>query len=259
VAVDFGYNASTGRVGIRQRSELVIGLPLWIVLPPQLRVALLAHELGHAVNGDPTRGLLVRPALTTFSVLARATGAERTIGWVTSPDRPSRGFTQLLAEFVLWTVSRVFLFINLGLSALGARDHQRAEYLADAIAADLAGTEATVTLLDRLNLLPTIQVQLAYACQRTRPAEWAAAVDSYQASQHSQIPLLRQLSTRDTTLWSTHPPQGLRARMVEAAPARRPTLILSDQDSARIDAELALGYRATHRLMLGTREFLDIR
>ena len=221
-----------------------------------MRVALLAHELAHDVNGDPTRGLLVRPALTTFSMLARATGADRTIEWVTSPDRPSGSLARLLIEFVLWMVSRVFLFVHLGLSALGTRDHQRSEYLADAIAADLAGTDATVTLLDRLNLLPTIQVELAYACERSQPAEWASAVESYQASQRSQLPLLRQLSARDTTLWSSHPPAGLRARMVEAAPARQPSLTLPDQESARIDAELALGYRATHRVMLGTRDFL---
>ena len=34
VAVDFSFNAATGRVGIRQRSVLMIGLPLWIILPP---------------------------------------------------------------------------------------------------------------------------------------------------------------------------------------------------------------------------------
>ena len=34
------------------------------------RVALLGHELGHFVNGDPRRGLLTQPALTMLASAA---------------------------------------------------------------------------------------------------------------------------------------------------------------------------------------------
>jgi hypothetical protein len=57
------FNASASRVGLRRRPVLVLGLPLWNVLSAQQRVALLGHELGHFVNGDPRRGLLVQPAV----------------------------------------------------------------------------------------------------------------------------------------------------------------------------------------------------
>ena len=36
-----------------------LGLPLVSVLEPQERVALIAHEIAHDVNGDPARGTQV--------------------------------------------------------------------------------------------------------------------------------------------------------------------------------------------------------
>ncbi|HVQ91242.1 MAG TPA: M48 family metalloprotease [Mycobacteriales bacterium] len=254
IAMTPEFNAGVGRVGLRQRPVLVLGVPLWIVLEPRQRVALLAHEIAHQVNGDPMRGLLVRPALTTFARLAGVADAG-SIGQVMSPDRPDAGLVQFLLGFSRWLASRVFLAVHLALSALGMRDHQRAEYLADGIATDLAGTDATVALLDCLAVLPAINVQLAYACERKPPAEWRAAAETYQAGQRRNLKLLRHLSMRDTSLWASHPPVGLRARAVEAWPARPAGITFTDAESARIDAELAGWYRATHRLMLGTREF----
>jgi hypothetical protein len=255
IAVDPSFNAAMARLGLLRRSVLMLGTPLWLTLGPQLRVALLAHELGHTVNGDPNRGLLTQPALNTFRVLSRATGADRTIGDITLRDRPNLSILQLLVETLLWTVSRVFLLVHLGLSALGLRDHQRAEYLADAAAVDVAGTVAVVDLLDRMVLLNSIETLIAYNLETVRPASWRSMVESFQASRAGKLGLARQLTMRHTSLWDSHPPAGLRARMVEAWPRRDPAVVLSDEESARIDQELSGWYDATHRLWLGTREF----
>src|SRR5580765_5718186 len=64
------YNASCGRSGLRQSVVLQIGLPLWISLGDDARLALLGHELGHLVNGDVTRSVLAQPVMTTFARLA---------------------------------------------------------------------------------------------------------------------------------------------------------------------------------------------
>jgi heat shock protein HtpX len=259
VAVEPAYNARTARAGLRRRSVLSLGIPLWMTLPPALRVALLAHELGHQVNGDPSRGLLVRPALDTFRILAQTTGVDRTLGGIATNERWRGNFLEVLADLVLWALSRVFLLAHVGLSALAMRDHQRAEYLADAVAVDVAGTDPVVALLDRLVLLPPIVTLLAYNAETTGPERWRTLADSFHRSRAGELPQLRQLTTRDTSIWDSHPPAGLRARMVEAWPRREPAVALTDEDSDRIDRELAGWYAATHRRILGTRDFRPAR
>lgn len=202
------------------------------------------------MNGDPNRGLLVEPALTTLRLLAEATGVRRTVGDIALTDRPV-GMVHLLGEMVLWAVRRVFLLIHVGLCALAARDHQRAEYLADAVAADVAGTEAAARTMDRLILLDSIATLILYNAETTGPARWSTMASSLHLRRERELPRLRQLTRRDTGLWSTHPPSGLRARMIEAWPAWPPAVTLDDEESARIDAELAGWYAATHRRLLG--------
>jgi len=57
------FNASFAKAGLRRRTRVSLGLPLWEPLTPQQQVALLAHEFGHNVNGDHRRGLWLGSAL----------------------------------------------------------------------------------------------------------------------------------------------------------------------------------------------------
>jgi heat shock protein HtpX len=255
VAPDF--NARADRIGLRRLSLLELGMALWITLPPQLRVALVAHEVGHTVNGDPNRALLIQPALSTFRMLAEATGADRSYAQLTRHGRATANVVDLVGGLVLWTVSRVLLLAHIGLSALALRDHQRAEYLADAIAADVAGTEATVALLDRLVLAPSVVTLIGYNADSTPPARWGAMASSFADSRRDDLPALRQLTERSTRLWDSHPPGGLRARLIEGRPRQWPEVSLSDEESSRIDRELAGWYAATHRRVLGTRDYRE--
>jgi len=168
-------------------------------------------------------------------------------------------FVELIAGLLLWAVSRVLLLVHVGLSALALRDHQRAEYLADAVAADIAGTEATAEMLDRLVLAPSIVTLIGYNADSTPPARWGAMASSFAASRRSEMTALRQLTERDTSLWDSHPPSGLRVRLLEAWPRQRPQVTLSDEESSRIDRELAGWYAATHRRVLGTRDYRERR
>jgi hypothetical protein len=59
LVVDHRLNASWSVVGLRRRRVLTLGLPLLMLLEPQQRVALVAHELAHERNGDATHGLVV--------------------------------------------------------------------------------------------------------------------------------------------------------------------------------------------------------
>jgi hypothetical protein len=259
IAVTPDFNAGTNRVGLRRRSLLELGMALWITLPPQLRVALVAHEVGHTVSRDLNRALLIQPALTTFRTLAEATGADRSFAQLTRHGRATAHFVDLAGGLLLWTVSRVPLLVHVGLSALALRDHQRAEYLADAVAADVAGTEATVEMLDRLVLAPSVVTLIGYHADSTPPARWGAMASSFAASRRDDMTALRQLTERSTSIWDSHPPSGLRARLIETWPRQRPQVTLSDEESSRIDRELAGWYAATHRRPLGTRDYRQRR
>ncbi|MER7191333.1 M48 family metallopeptidase [Streptomyces flaveolus] len=68
VAVDGSVNAAVTTYGVRGRRLLVLGMPLWEVLTPEERIALLGHELAHDANGDTRNGLVVGAAVRTLSV-----------------------------------------------------------------------------------------------------------------------------------------------------------------------------------------------
>ncbi|NUP49676.1 MAG: M48 family metalloprotease [Catenulispora sp.] len=259
IAVDFAFNASTWRAGIRQRRVLNLGLPLWLVLEPQQHVALLAHEIGHQVNGDPMRSLLVQPAMRTFGALARYTHvSQRSFDRVMygSPRAAGRGaLLELLIMLAMKLFSSICLLIHAALNALGFRDRQRAEYLADGIAVDIAGSTAMIGLADRLILMPQIANIIGYNAETQRVSQWRALADTLSTSRAEQLPLLRQLTARNTTLWAQHPPAGLRARMAEAWPATEPRVSLTAQESTAINAELRDWFKATHAKILGSRSF----
>jgi heat shock protein HtpX len=110
------FNASAGTVGLRRRRVLTIGVPLWQALGPQQRVALLGHELGHFVNRDPGRGLLVQPVYLTLATVVDLLRPVR--------NRIS-GLIEMIGQILLFAVMAVIRWpltgVWLGLAALGQR------------------------------------------------------------------------------------------------------------------------------------------
>lgn len=146
IATTTEFNASYSRMGWRRRQLLRMGLPLMAVLAEQEATALLAHELAHAVNGDATTGFVVgsaRYSLGQWHMMLRPDAFDR---------RMSRqryvGIAAMLSNMVTTALAAL---VGLGISLLSHllwRDSQRAEYLADSLAARAAGTEAMLSLLD---------------------------------------------------------------------------------------------------------------
>ncbi|MEU5692831.1 M48 family metallopeptidase [Actinosynnema sp. NPDC020468] len=252
VALDFEFNASASVAGLRRRRMLTLGLPLWGVLSPGQRVALLGHEFGHFVNGDPTRGLLTAPAVATPGILADMV-------------RPSSSTTGAnlaieLAERLIAPLQRLlargFLLVQAGVLIVALRDRQRAEYCADAVSVRLAGTDAAVALLDDAVAGEALQtaiasaeraVQTSVTAHRDHPGAttWRAAADRVRPG--LDLESLRAESVAASTLWQGHPPSGLRARIVESWPHQDPAVELTEEDSARIDAELSRWYAKAGR------------
>lgn len=245
VAVNADFNAYAATIGIRRR-VLCLGLPYWGSLAPQERVALLGHELGHFVNGDPRRMLLTQPAFTTLGSAAdllrpAPSTAPGLIEWIGAA----------LGRVIQYPLSRLLFVLHVALVCVALRDSQRAEYLADEMSAKAAGTAAATSLLDA-----TLRVEsMSLAVRRESraghgPQRWQAAVAESLAASADQLPLLRQLSGREeASLFSSHPPTGRRHLMLEGVERHDPAVVLTQQRSSRIDDELTKEYESARRVL----------
>lgn len=248
VVVDDTFNAYATAVGLRRRRLLCLGLPLWGSLRPQERVALLGHELGHFVNGDVRRGLLTQPAFTMLASAADLVAPSRGLD-------QSVGIASMLGDAVgklfQWVLARLLFGAHLLLISVALRDTQRAEYRADELAARAGGSAAAVGLTDAFLAGDTIEMLVRREARAGHgAARWRAAADEARAAVATEVQLLRQLSVRDqSSLFASHPPDGLRCRMVEAREWRSPAVGLTDSRSDRIDAELARDYERTRRVL----------
>jgi Zn-dependent protease with chaperone function len=233
------FNASIVTAGWwRRRTYVTIGLPLFDILAPQERVAVLAHELGHEVNGDPRKARFVGSALRTLS------------GWNALMTRtgPSRrgalgvgGFVELaetVTEYLLVPLRALIRLIAKALLRLIWHESQRAEYLADDIARCAAGTDAAVQALEKIALAPVFRqaVQTAVASGRSTSASlfdnFRSAAVRWQEANGSRLQ-----PSSDIRLDATHPPTALR---IEFTLARKsaPMITLTPDDSNGIDREL---------------------
>jgi heat shock protein HtpX len=246
------FNAKAGMYGLRRRRYLEIGLPLWLSLTPQQQVALLGHELGHYVNGDVRTGWLTSIPVRTFQVLAYMTRPEkgrsrysRGAGFGGMRANPLAILGDMVVRLVMSVFHLAFAMILLGMEWLSLRDSHLSEYVADSMSVRAAGVEAATGVLDTLLLRDVCVTMLRKAMNAgTAPQVWRETVSFGLSDVGSRIPNLRQLSTRDgASLFRSHPPVGLRAAMTESRPAVDPAVVLTEEEAARIDQELASRYK----------------
>jgi heat shock protein HtpX len=241
VLLDFEWNASVSTVGLRRRRLLTLGLPLWAVLRPQERVALLGHEFGHLVNGDLRRMLGGQLALSSFGRLAQLLLPDR----VEAADGTSMSLLtrigQVLTWPLMWSLAQVCWLIHLGANVVGARNGQRAEYYADGLGVRAGGSAAALSLADAVLTLDSIAAVVASRARGRQLADgWRAAAEQCREDQLARLPLRRQRSLREQAgLFAQHPPAGLRHRMIAAGRYLSPSVVLTEAQSALIDAELA--------------------
>ncbi|MFC3575271.1 M48 family metallopeptidase [Streptomyces yaanensis] len=243
ITVGAEVNASVMAYGVRGRRSLMLGLPLWEILTPQQRVALLGHELGHYSNGDTRHGLVVATAyrsLTTWRY------------YFLPIENPSG--VEILVNVLYFVPSLLIQGLLMLLDQLMLRATQRAEYLADREAARAGSTEAAVGLMDWLLVRDSAATTLrreANNAARTGPRaarEAEARADELweRLSAHmASIPEYeyerqrRVGARRGHSVDATHPPTHLR-RQCLLADAPVPAAVVGDADrERRIAVELA--------------------
>lgn len=237
ILLDETFNAFLHRpiIALHPSTRLGVGLALWEACTVEERVALLAHELGHSVNGDAARNGLVGVALTILE------------GWIEtlSPSRVmagEEGAGGFLAEILGSLLGSIAEGVSVLLGRLVYLDQQRAEYLADALAAQVAGTDAAISLLERVSLADLLMPKYLGLSSSYKEegadlfahlAEPAQTKDSPEATK-----LLQRMQDEDLTVDRTHPPTRFRIGFAEAIGPLPATIALLPGEMDRIDAEL---------------------
>ncbi|MBM7772166.1 Zn-dependent protease with chaperone function [Actinokineospora baliensis] len=217
IAVSAEFTASYRVVGFRRRVVLTVGYPLWNLLDPDERVALLAHEQAHGVNGDTSRGTLIAPSL---NALVEGLHTLRGRGEVSGPrvlgalvSSPLLGLLRLQEKLLLAA-------------------SQRAEFYADHLAATVAGADAQVSLLRKLHLAEPAMRALRTGITRGDTDIWA---DS-----RAWLTDLGPVVVEDgESTDSTHPPTDRRVAALLGRAYGPAAVVSTVEDARRADHELA--------------------
>jgi Zn-dependent protease with chaperone function len=247
LVVDHSYNASWAILGLRRKRVLKLGLPLLSALEPQERAALVAHELAHARNGDSSRGIFVGSAVGGLAGWYRLLAPHPTSGRL--------GSAEYVANVMLWLVSRPPLLLLQLEYHLLLQDSRRAEYLADAIAAQAAGSDAVVSVHEKLLLQNSFQQLVS---QHAHPAAQAEGGDLFEAvrSHLAAVPERERERRRqvalleESSLGATHPPTGRRIRLLEQRPVHAAAVDVTSSQSEEVDRELSRLRPELHRRLV---------
>ncbi|MFI5907945.1 hypothetical protein [Dactylosporangium sp. NPDC051541] len=259
IVVDDTFDADGGTTGLRRRRYLRLGLPLLAVLDAGQCTALVAHQLAHTTTGNPLRTGLTGSAdrsLTALMALFEP-GPDTALralqdpaivkAGMGTPPRAANGnvadvwYAELLIRPVLAALRGLAAAGRRLLLTLAAPDVHRAEYRADAVAAGVAGTAATLELLDVLALRETVLTVLrrhirAAADDRPDPPAWRTLAADARRHSAAALPALRAASP-----FADHPPLEYRTRLLRSRPAVAP--MPEPPDPAGVDADLAEQYR----------------
>ena len=232
VVVDDDFNASYSLAGRGREPVLHFGLPLWIALQPQQRVAIIAHEIAHGVNGDSTRGFMIGTAL---NALCEWIGLFR-------PAHCAVDSTEWLARHVTWVMAVPLVALNDLLVHLLWQEKQRAEYFADYLATTVGGTPATLDALTRTGLHEHLDaVLLRHAVSTSQSGAYILGlfrkrIETLPAREWERF--RRASEAEGARLDASHPPTAFRKAFLRAHPAE-PSLVVGAERMAAIDAELS--------------------
>ncbi len=194
-----------------------IGAVLWRATTPEEKLAILAHEVAHQVNGDPARSGLTGKALQTLEGWL----------WFLEPDAD-----ELLAEIIMYLP---FLIVS-GLHRLLLRliffESQRSEYLADALAAYVAGVPASQSALQKTMLDERIAIE-RLGMHANRVPGGLALVDRFASaitgiSVRERDAIIAKANAAKLAVDSTHPPTVYRIAFLD---------LLSDADASVFDPD----------------------
>lgn len=232
------YNAFAARLW--RRRVLGLGAPLWVVAPPEARLAILGHELGH-FRRDLGRVTWVHWARTTLDRWAD----------VLSSRSAAYGFVWVLERLLLTPVQGAVAGYQLLLEWFVASRSRRGEHRAD-LDSLVAGTEGALRAMDVMLARDAAMATLRRTSLRGDSTALWPALRAEALVDDSEVRAGRRRSgerERNRTD-DSHPRTSLRIRLIESRPFTPPAIVPDAATWAAIDAELedALGWAASEAM-----------
>lgn len=244
IALDSSFNASVIDTGFG-RTFLCLGLPLVHILDGREKVALIAHELAHQVCHDPQRAFFIGTAVRTLDAWHKTLLPDEI--W---PSRVSaiNAITLAISNLSLLALAAMPWILSLMLARLLWYEMQRAEYHADQLAADVAGTEAALGMLEKRSLLGIYEaIKQRVALAPDGPDFFAAfqqAVTRMPSREKERLARVTQME--DPQLDSSHPPTAFRLRLLRAFGGKSPKIVPEPAEMKLLDAELGQAHQRVH-------------
>jgi heat shock protein HtpX len=278
IVVDETFDASCTRVGFRRRPVLFLGLPLWASLTAAGRGGLLAHQLAHLVDHDPEQDLWTQPALSTISTLARATGRRGRViptveiqggkngeisagqyalmmggntGVMAGGKNTLESIAEMFATVAMMPLHWVFVRLDRRLRAVTSHGRQRAEYYADTLAVQVAGSAATIEYCEALLLHDDVYSTARRWLRVGADPEIVRMEAAQRITNHATDMRLREQHSMRTesSPWASHPPIGRRLRVLRSRPSSLGRLSPDTLDFAAADAQLEPDFRRVARAL----------
>jgi Zn-dependent protease with chaperone function len=241
VGISAEFNANYRNAGWKGKPYVEVGAPLLAILSVDELIAMLSHELSHGANGDPLRGRFLYGALE--ALVGWASAIHPTSIMSLGDGMPYGAIVSVVCiplTITALALSEFILFIARGLYLLVLRQSQRAEYLADLLAARVAGTQEMVQLLDKLYLFDVVDT----AIQRHALTQPDDPIGNKLLEAVAAIPEVKREKHRDesrASSWqvdSTHPPTALRIDMLRTHSRSTPQTVLSSQEKEILASEI---------------------
>lgn len=237
IVIDNRFNAAFGRPGWRRTDILHLGMPLFAVLSSQERVALLGHELGHGANGDATRSMVVGTALNSMNAWYKLLHPDCLWDRRGGPINIIAGLLTNLLLLGASQIAKLWLYL---LAHLLWQDKQRAEYLADYMAAKAGGTHAALGGLQKLHMGDSVQMAARRFYLNNMKsdlyAELKRHVDTIPKHEIDRIAQVERLLA--SRLDATHPPTAYRIAFLQAHEVAEPMITVDEERAALIEQEL---------------------
>lgn len=259
IVVDTTFNAAYGVYGLRQKPILLLGWPLLAVLSRQERLALLGHELAHAVNKDPSRNIFVTIALHILFKVYKAVWLLRSwvisvvfwfgillvVGLITTGlFQASTWWTLLSGVFVAIVISLILLLGIFGLRYFLWREHYRAEFRADWLSAQVAGTIAAVSSLRKSGWGYPVSLAInQHYRQLIKTKHYQDLIPLLQrhiedAPDSERERIKRVEAKQEQSISDTHPGTAVRRAALESNPIHNPSVTITEEEWQAFEKEL---------------------
>jgi len=231
--MDQAFNASVQQVGFARAPVLTLGLPLWVSLTAPERVALIGHELAHLANHDPARSAIIGNGLLAL---------DRWNYLLEPPQYTTESLGEVIMHAIMSLAGKLTRGIRILLANLLYLDSQRAEYLADHLAAKVAGSEAVVMTMRKFGLDANLKA-VAERVYYGGDTDGRSVIDAFR-NFTGNVParemerIKRAGEQEEARIDASHPPTASRISFIENRKRLDAAIVLDETQSRAIDKEL---------------------